>query len=30
MLRAEDLMRAIQAKMTKGQASFDDLLPDAD
>ena len=29
MLRAEDLMRAIQAKMAKGQASFDDLLPDA-
>jgi enoyl-CoA hydratase len=30
MLRAEDLMRAIQAKMAKGQARFDDLLPDAD
>lgn len=30
MLRAEDLMRAIQAKMAKGQARFDDLLPNAD
>lgn len=29
MLRAEDLMRAIQAKMAKTQASFDNLLPDA-
>lgn len=29
MLRAEDLMRAIQAKMAKGQATFDDLMPDA-
>jgi enoyl-CoA hydratase len=29
MLRAEDLMRAIQAKMAKGQARFDDLLPNA-
>ena len=29
MLRAEDLMRAMQAKMANGQASFDDLLPDA-
>lgn len=29
MLRAEDLMRAIQAKMAKGQAVFGDLLPDA-
>jgi enoyl-CoA hydratase len=29
MLRAEDLMAAIQAKMAKGQASFANLLPDA-
>jgi len=29
MLRADDLMRAIQAKMAKGQADFADLLPDA-
>lgn len=29
MLRAEDLMRAIQAKMAKGVAIYDDLLPDA-
>jgi enoyl-CoA hydratase len=28
MLRAEDLMAAIQAKMAKGQASFANLLPD--
>lgn len=30
MLCAEDLMRAIQAKMSNGEAHFDDLLPDAD
>lgn len=29
MLRAEDLMKAIQAKMAKGEAEFDNLLPDA-